>query len=122
MGKKLLIADDEQFITSAYNDGFQRAGFNVVVAHNGEEALQKITSEKPDIVLLDLSMPKMNGFEVLKKIKADPTLQTIPVLILSNLSQEADEAEVKKLGATGFIVKSDISLQDLIVQVNQIIT
>jgi PleD family two-component response regulator len=120
MAKKLLVADDEQFISTAYSDGLTRAGFSVVVAHDGEEALQKIIAEKPDLVLLDLIMPKMNGFEVLKKVKADDSLKPIPVVILSNLSQDTDEAEVKKLGAVDFIVKSDISLQDLIARVNKL--
>jgi DNA-binding response OmpR family regulator len=121
MAKKLLVADDEQFITSAYSDGLQRAGFTVVIAHNGEEAYQMVVSEKPDLVLLDLIMPKMNGFEVLKKVKSDPALQSTRIAILSNLSQEADESEVRKLGAIDFIVKSDISLQELIVRINQIL-
>ncbi len=121
MGKKLVVADDEQFITTAYSDGLARAGFSVAVAHNGEEALEVIAREHPDLVLLDLIMPKMNGFEVLKKVKSDPALQSIPVVILSNLSQETDEAEVKKNGAIDFIVKSDISLQDLILRINQLL-
>jgi DNA-binding response OmpR family regulator len=111
--KKLLVADDEQFISTAYSDGLTRAGFTVFVAHNGEEAYDQAAKEKPDLILLDLIMPKMNGFEVLKKLKADPNLKDIPVIILSNLSQEADEEEVKKLGAVAFIVKSDISLAEL---------
>jgi PleD family two-component response regulator len=121
MSKKLLVADDEQFISTAYGDGLGRAGFTVVVAHDGEEALDKITAEMPDLVLLDLIMPKLNGFEVLKKVKADDSLKSIPVVILSNLSQDTDEAEVKKLGAADFIVKSNISLQDLIAKVNQLL-
>jgi DNA-binding response OmpR family regulator len=120
MSKTILVADDEQFITSAYSDGLQRAGFTVIIAHNGEEAYQKISAEKPDLVLLDLIMPKMNGFEVLKKVKSNAELQGTPIVVLSNLSQETDEAEAKKMGAIAFIVKSDISLQDLIVRINQI--
>jgi DNA-binding response OmpR family regulator len=118
---KILVADDEQFITMAYSDGLQRAGFTVVVAHNGEEAYQQIVAEKPDLVLLDLIMPKMNGFEVLKHVKSDPALQATPVVILSNLSQDTDAAEVKRLGALDFIVKSNISLAELIVRIKQIL-
>jgi DNA-binding response OmpR family regulator len=117
---KIVVADDE-FITTAYSDGLQRAGFNVVIAHNGEEAYKKVVEEKPNLVLLDLIMPKMNGFEVLKTIKSASELKHIPVVILSNLSQETDEEEAKKLGAIDFIVKSDISLEDLITRINKLL-
>jgi DNA-binding response OmpR family regulator len=120
--KKIIVADDEQFITTAYTDGLQRAGFEVIAAHNGEEAYDLISKEKPDLVLLDLIMPKLNGFEVLKKVKSESELQNIPIVILSNLSQETDEVEAKKMGATDFIVKSDISLQDLITRINQLLS
>lgn len=121
MSKKIVLADDEKFIAIAYNDGLKRAGYTVVVANDGEEALEKIKTEKPDLVLLDLIMPKMTGFEVLKALKADPALQQIPVFILSNLSQATDEAEARTLGATVFMVKSDISLQDLIARIKQLL-
>lgn len=122
MTKKIIVADDEQFIATAYSDGLERAGFTVVVARNGEEAYEKTATEKPDLVLLDLIMPKQNGFEVLKKLKSNSELQHIPVVILSNLSQETDESEAKKLGAIDFIVKSDISLEALIKRINQLLT
>jgi DNA-binding response OmpR family regulator len=119
MAKKILIADDEKFINRAYSDTLQRAGYEVIVALNGEEALEKITKEKPDLILLDLIMPKMNGFEVLKKVKSHLKLKDIPVLVLSNLSQETDEAELKRLGAVDFLVKSDISLEELLTRIKQ---
>lgn len=122
MTKKLLVADDEQFISTAYSDGLQRAGFTVLVTHDGAEALEKIKSERPDLVLLDLIMPKMDGFEVLKKVKADPQVKATPIVILTNLSQETDVDEVKKLGAVDFVVKSDISLQDLIAKVSNLLS
>jgi DNA-binding response OmpR family regulator len=121
MARKIVLADDEQFIAVAYNDGLTRAGYTVVVAHDGEEALAKIKVEKPDVILLDLIMPKMNGFDVLKAVKADPELAKIPVAILSNLSQATDAAETKKLGAADFIVKAEISLQDLVTRIGKII-
>jgi two-component system alkaline phosphatase synthesis response regulator PhoP len=118
---KIVVADDEQFITTAYSDGLQRAGFSVIIAHNGEEAYKKVVDEKPNLVLLDLIMPKMNGFEVLKTLKSSTELKHIPVVILSNLSQETDEDEAKKLGAIDFIVKSDISLEDLVTRINKLL-
>ncbi len=114
MGKKIVLADDEKFIAIAYKDGLSRAGYSVIVAQDGQEALEKIQAEKPDLILLDLIMPKMTGFEVLKAVKSDPALQSIPVIILSNLSQATDKDEAIKNGATDFLVKSDLSLQEII--------
>lgn len=121
MAKKIVLADDEQFIAVAYNDGLTRAGFEVSVAHDGEEALAKIKEVKPDLILLDLIMPKKDGFTVLKEVKAIPELATIPVMILSNLSQTTDDNEAKKLGAADFMVKAEISLKDLIDRVNKLL-
>lgn len=121
MPKKIVLADDEQFIAVAYNDGLTRAGYTVVVAHDGAEALEKIKAERPDLVLLDLIMPKMNGFEVLKAVKADPELFKIPVMVLSNLSQATDEQEVRGLGAVDFLVKADISLQELTERIKKLL-
>lgn len=119
--KKIVLADDEQFIRLAYKDGLERAGFSVVVASDGEEAFEAVTKNHPDLVLLDLIMPKMNGFDVLKKLKADEALKNTPVMILSNLSQPTDEKEAKDLGAIDFAVKSDLSLQDLVDKINKLL-
>lgn len=120
--KTIVLADDESYIAIAYRDGLERAGFAVTVANNGQDALGAITHIKPDIVLLDLIMPKMNGFEVLKAIKADPALSSIPVIVLSNLSQVTDEAEVLRLGATDFLIKSDFSLKQIIEKVESVLS
>jgi len=119
-GKKIVLADDEQFIAIAYKDGLERAGYDITVAHNGAEALEAVKSTKPDLVLLDLIMPKLNGFEVLKAIKADPAIKDIPVIILSNLSQPTDETEARQSGALDFIVKADISLKDLVERIAKV--
>ena len=121
MAKKIVLADDEQFIAVAYNDGLTRAGYEVSVAHDGEEALAKIKEVKPDLILLDLIMPKKDGFTVLKEVKATPELANIPVMILSNLSQATDDNEAKKLGATDFLVKAEISLQDLVNRIAKVL-
>ena len=119
--KTIVLADDESYIAIAYRDGLERAGFAVTVADNGQDALGAITLIKPDIVLLDLIMPKMNGFEVLKAIKADPALANIPIIVLSNLSQVTDEAEVRRLGANDFLIKSDYSLKQIIEKVESVL-
>lgn len=116
---KIVLADDEKFIATAYKDGLERAGYTVAVAHDGVEALEKIKAEIPDLILLDLIMPKMNGFEVLANLKKDPSISNIPVVVLSNLSQATDEAEVRSKGAADFIVKSDLSLKELIERITK---
>lgn len=117
--RTILLADDEQFIVIAYKDGLERAGYTVDVAHDGPEVLEHLQTSRPDLVLLDLIMPNLNGFEVLKALKADESLTSIPVMVLSNLSQPEDEVEALGLGAVDFIVKSDISLKDLLARIER---
>ena len=115
--KKILLAEDDQFISRAYKDGLERAGFEIVIALDGIEAVEKIRSEKPDIVLLDLIMPERNGFEVLEEIKKDEYLKKIPVIILSNLGQESDVKKGKDLGAVDYFIKTDFSMKEVIEKV-----
>jgi PleD family two-component response regulator len=111
---KIVLADDEKFIARAYTEGLTRAGFEVTSCPDGLDALEQVKKIRPDIVLLDLIMPGMTGFEVLKAMKEDPTLKDIPVLILSNLSQATDQDEAKSLGAEEFVIKSEVSLEEVV--------
>lgn len=121
-GKSILLADDEQFIVVAYKDGLERAGYHVTVARNGIEALAAMQTSHPDLLLLELIMPKMNGFELLQAMQENDVLKAIPVLVLTNLSQASDEAEARSYGIVDFLVKTDISLNDLLTRVGQILT
>ncbi len=112
--KKIVLADDEIFIAKAYTKGLTEAGFEVHTANDGDTAFEFVKTFNPDLVLLDLIMPGMTGFEILKAMKADNVLAKIPVMILSNLSQETDQSEAMKLGAAAFIVKSDASLDEVV--------
>jgi len=116
---KVLLAEDEEFISRAYKDGFERAGFEVITAFDGEEAVIKTRENKPDVMLLDLVMPVKTGFEVLRELRADKNFADMPILVLSNLSQESDIEESKKLGATDFLVKSNMTLQEVIAKIKQ---
>jgi CheY-like chemotaxis protein len=118
--KTILLADDEQFIAVAYKDGLERAGYKVVVASDGQEALNLASSIKPDLILLDLIMPKINGFEVLQALKSDEQLKNIPVMVLTNLSQSSDEAEARSYGIIDFMVKADVSLKDLLTKIDKL--
>ena len=118
---KVLVAEDDKFLSKAYAAKLKKEGFDVVLAGNGEEAVEKTKSEKPDVVLLDLIMPKKDGFDSLSDIKKDQTTKNIPVVILSNLGQEEDIERGKKLGAVDYLVKSNISIQDVVNKIKQVL-
>ena len=119
---KILLAEDDKYICRAYKDGLERAGFQVLVAFDGVEAMQKVRSEKPDLILLDLIMPVKNGFEMLEELKKDPAFKRIPVIILSNLGQDSDREKGKSLGAVDYLVKSDFSMKEVIRKVREHLT
>lgn len=106
-GKTLLLVDDDLTLREMYDERLKAEGFNIIQASNGEEALAKAKETKPSIILLDIMMPKINGFDVLKSLKADVELKDIPVIVLTALIQEVDRIQGKKLGAADYIVKSE---------------
>ena len=114
---KIVLVEDDTYIARAYKAGLEHAGFEVLVASDGAEGLDKIRSEKPDIILLDLVMPVKNGFEVLQELKMEDGLRNIPVIILSNLGQDSDVAKGKALGAVDYMVKTDWSMKEVIEKV-----
>lgn len=116
---KIVLAEDDKFISLAYKDGLTRAGFEVVHAADGAQAAEKIRQEKPDIVLLDIIMPEKNGFEVLEEVKKNPETKDIPVIVLSNLGQESDIKKGKELGAYDYFVKSNLSMAEVVEKVNK---
>lgn len=103
---KLLLIEDDKFFHNFYARKLQEVGYTVEVASDGKEGLMKMRANKPDLVLLDLIMPVMDGFEVLTEKGKDATLKTIPVLIFSTLGQDADVKRAKELGATDYANKS----------------
>lgn len=109
----ILLAEDDKFISLAYKDGLGRAGYEVIHVENGKEALKKAKNKKPDLILLDVIMPEMNGFEVLEALKKDKSTKNIPVVILSNLGQESDIEKGRKLGAVDYMIKSNFSLEEV---------
>ena len=103
--KKILIIDDDEFFRKFYTGKLEEAGYAVVLASNGEEGLKKIKDEQPDLVLLDIIMPKMDGFEVLHAIAEKKVINSAPILIFSTLDQAKDLDEAKQLGAVDAIKK-----------------
>ena len=111
---KVLIVEDDRFLSKAYTSKLKKTGFEVILAFNGKEALEKSKLEKPDIILLDLLMPKKNGWTVLADLKKNRALKNIPVIVLSNLGEEDDIKKARGFGAADYLVKSDISIQEVI--------
>jgi len=117
--KRVLLVEDDRFLRRACEKSLQQQGFTVSTAPDGEEALRAIRADPPDIILLDLLMPKVSGFEVLKEIRSDEKTRSIPVIILTNSSKETDIREIQSLGVTGYLVKANLSLEELGSQVKQ---
>lgn len=114
MKTKVLIAEDDKFITRALEDGLKRVGFTIEKAGDGQEALEKIESTKPDVILLDLIMPKVDGFEVLEKINQKEEWKKIPILVFSNLETPEDIKRAKKLGGREYLLKANFTVADII--------
>ena len=106
---KILVIEDDKFLNKLYSDQLRREGFEVSVAISGEEGLSKALNENPDLVILDIMLPKMDGFAVLIELKKDNATKKIPVLMMTNLGQQADIDKGKQLGADDYIVKSSLT-------------
>lgn len=118
MAKTVLIVEDELSMQRALKKKLEHAGYVVQTAIDGEEALASIKSSKPDLVLLDLIMPKMDGISVLRQLKGDDELRSTPVVILTNLSSGDKVAEAMQLGTFDFLVKANYSLDDVLKKVS----
>ena len=113
-GKTVLVVEDDNFLIKAYEAHLAKAGFHVRTALDGVEAVESLKKVMPDIILLDLVMPRMDGFDVLEEMQKKSEWKKIPIVVLSNLGQESDRDRSLKLGAVEYIVKSDFSLQQTV--------
>lgn len=120
MTKKILIADDEQNIVISLEFLMKREGYQVSVANDGEEAVARIRSERPDLVLLDVMMPKKSGFEVCQEIKADPALQSVRILMLTAKGRDTEVAKGLALGADAYMTKP-FSTKELVERVRSML-
>jgi len=116
---KVLMVEDNIFLRKLYREKLTRAGFDFIEATNGVEGMNKVNSENPDLVILDLVLPQKNGFDVLGEIRGGTKTKKIPVIILSNLSQELDVKEGLALGAQEYLVKTDIRLAEVVNKVKK---
>lgn len=117
--KDILVIEDDQFLAKVYLAKLQKEGYGVRIAYDGQEGLDELNKKAPDIILLDLILPNMDGFEFLEKIKQEDKYKKIPVIILSNLGQDEDIKRGKKLGADDYFVKANTPLKEIVEKINQ---
>lgn len=113
--KKILIVDDDPLIVRMYERKLVKEGFAVTLAPNGEEGLKALEKEIPDLIMLDVLMPKLNGWETLKKIKENPKTAQIPVIVLTSLGDRKEDIQkFKDVGIKEYLVKSGVELKELV--------
>jgi len=110
---RILLIEDDKFLRRACEVGLKKRGFTVLTAIDGEEGLRQARSELPDLILLDMLMPKLSGMQALEELKKDEQTRNIPVVILSNSSLEVDMQKARELGAVGYLIKASLSLREL---------
>lgn len=118
---KILITEDDLLMSRMYQKIFTFEGYEVVIAADGEEGLEKARTEKPSMILLDVMMPKLNGLQVLEKLKMDPELKSIPVIMLTNLAGQQDAEAAMSKGAVKYIVKSEYEPKQIVTMVKDIL-
>jgi len=121
MAKKILVVEDDKFLRELITRKLDEEGYNTVEALDGEEGSKKVKEEKPDLVLLDLILPGMDGFEVLGGIKQNPQTSSVPVIVFSNLGQTEDVERGMKLGAADYMVKAHFTPMEIIEKVKKVL-
>ena len=119
--KSILLVEDDPFLIDIYTTKFSESGFKVEVAADGEECLKKIAEAVPDIVLLDIVLPKMDGWEVLKTIKADEKTKQVKVIVLSNLGQKGEVEKGLSLGASHYLIKAHHTPSEVVTEVEKLL-
>jgi CheY-like chemotaxis protein len=114
MRKKVLIVEDEEIILDLLQKKITKEGYKTAVARDGEEGLKVMKEFQPDLILLDIIMPKMDGFGVMTEMQKDPFLKKIPIIIISNSGQEVEIERAQKLGAKDFLIKTEFDPQEVI--------
>ncbi len=119
--KKILIVEDERNMRESLKEAFVDGGFEVLVEEDGESVSDVVREKEPDIILLDIILPKKDGFEVLGELKDDMSTRNVPVILSTNLSDPSDIQRALDLGATTYLVKSNYSLDDIVKKVSNLI-
>ncbi len=119
-GKKIIWVEDDNFLGGLVSKRLAKEGAEIIYAITGEEALKKIKENKPDLILLDIMLPSINGFEILKAVKNNEEYKNVPVVLFSNLNKKEDIDKGMKLGAKEFLVKSNVSLDQVVEKLKEV--
>lgn len=120
-GVTILIIEDDKYLNDLLCKKFEGEGFNAIAAIDAEQGLQSLKSNKPDLILLDLLLPGMHGFEFLETIKKDSSTKDVPVIIISNLGQKEDIDKGLAMGADDYLVKAGVTLDEILLKVNNLL-
>jgi DNA-binding response OmpR family regulator len=120
--KKILLTEDDPFIAEIYETYLKNAGFEVVLAEDGQKGIRQSKETRPDLILLDLLLPKADGFEVLGTLKSEPELKNIPVIIITNLADKESIEKASSLGAADYIIKVNISSKEIVQKVKDVLS
>jgi DNA-binding response OmpR family regulator len=119
--KKILFIEDEPTLQKTVGEILGQEGFTILEALDGESGIQLAKKEKPDLILLDLILPKKNGFEVLKELKGDPETRGIRIVVLTNLESSTDIERSLELGATNYLVKANYNLEEVVAKIKELL-
>jgi two-component system alkaline phosphatase synthesis response regulator PhoP len=119
--KTIMLVEDDHFLSSLMKARLEKEGFMVTQAFDGEEAMEALKKDTPALIVLDLIMPKVTGFEVLQMISITPELDKIPVIIVSNLAQDSDIEKARQLGVKEYFIKVKVSIDDLIGKIKTLV-
>ncbi len=117
--KKIIIAEDDKFLANAYRVKLEKGDYEVSIVEHGGKLLEQVEDFKPDLILLDLVMPVLDGFEALKELKNNNKTKDIPVLVVSNLGQQSDLNKSMELGAEDYIIKSNMSIKGVVKKIDE---
>lgn len=117
MAKKILIFEDEEIMIDLLERKLKASGYQVLLAHNGIEGLAILEKEMPDLILMDLLMPKMDGFTAMKEIQKEERFKAVPIIIISNSGQPVELSQARELGARDWLIKTEFDPQELLVKI-----
>lgn len=121
MPKKIIFIEDEEALQKSLTKVLEIEGFNVISAYDGQSGIETVEKEMPDLILLDLILPKIDGFEVLKRIKTTPATKEIPVIILTNLEQIQSVDKLIEYGPLNYLVKANYNLDEIVEKIKEVL-
>ncbi len=119
--QKILFIEDDAFLARIYTKALDEAGYDISLCSNAEEGVKMLERERPDLILLDILLPHMDGFEFLEQIKANPDSQSIPVLVLTNMGNKEDVDRANQLGVSGYLIKAHTLPKDAVGKIQTIL-